>query len=234
MTYTLFIEVCQPNYYSYSGGHVLATQIFLCNGRSVVYASYVSFLAMSGRFARLSGPKRKTWCCHCREVCSWHRKVCHLSNVLTSNVCVTLFSMHGGGGFWSFKIQINLLVGTLTKINFKWILNWADVMQGDELSTQEQTWSHCSSWSEAKVVVFQIFLVYLVLFCYSTSNLYLCNSGWLVKHDTTSCYPPLQIKNGSTLVYLPSLISQIIYSCLNELYEQMEVLCRLCEYQVIL
>lgn len=67
--------------------HVLATQIFFCNGWSVVYASYVSFLAMSGRFARLSGPKRKTWCCHCREVCSWHRKVCHLSNVLTSNVC---------------------------------------------------------------------------------------------------------------------------------------------------
>jgi len=70
-------------------------------------------------------------------------------------------------------------------------------LQGDELSTQEQTWSHCSSGSKAKVVVFQIFLVYLVLFCYSTSNLYLCNSGWLVKHDTTSCDPPLQINNGS-------------------------------------
>ena len=37
-----------------------------------------------------------------------------------------------------------------------------------------------------------------------------------------------------SLVYVPSLIFQITYSCLNELNEQMEVLCRLCEYQVIL
>lgn len=43
-----------------------------------------------------------------------------------------------------------------------------------------------------------------------------------------------RLKMDPSLVYLPSSIFQIIYCCLNEWSEQMEVLCRPCEYQVIL
>lgn len=146
-------------------------------------------------------------------------------------MCVTLFSLHGGAGFWSFKIQLNLVVGALINFKLSWCIagGWIIYTRTNLIPLFIVIWSQGSN-----VPMFQSFLVYWFISAIPhqtyTSVILDELQNMILHHIIHLC----RLKMDPSLVYVPSLIFQITYSCLNELNEQMEVFCRLCEYQVIL